>query len=221
MRKSIVFLFAAAFIILQGCGAVRVSKNPDGDLTAWRISGVGTVQPAPAEKAFRVTEGSASKGLTLVSPRTFGKNAVVRFGVKPERYEGVCVVLLSASDKNTGGLAVPPNHDGSLGFWSEGTVQNYMFAFHTGFHQPNMYIKRNPGMNDIAQAKDIAAGQTWYDMEIGRAGARLWMKVGGKIVLEGTDPGSGLPGGYIGIRLRGPGDGSFSCLFRDLTVREK
>jgi hypothetical protein len=221
MRNAIVFLFVAAFIILQGCGIAGVSKRSNSDLSAWRIAGIGTVQPAPAEKAFRVTEGKASKGLTLISPRPHGQNTVLRFKVKPERYEGVCVVLLAASDSRIGDLAIPANHDGAMGFWSEGTVQDYMFAFHTGFHQPNMYIKRNPGMTDIAQTKDTAAGQRWYDIEIGCMGARLWMKVDGKTAVEGTDPSGGLQGGYMGIRLRGPGDGTFSCLFRDVTVREK
>jgi hypothetical protein len=155
-----------------------------------------------------------------VSLRTYPGNIVLTFSVKPEKYEGVCVVFLSASDKNSGILKIPTDNDGSLPWWSEGTVQNYMFAFHTGFHQPNIFIRKNPGSMDIIQTKDIVSGQKWYNVEIGRKGPHLWLKVDGKIAAEGNDPdGNGLPGGNIGIRLRGPGDGSYSCLFRDFEIK--
>ena len=144
------------------------------------------------------------------------------FKVKPERREGVCVMILSAADRNTGGLDPERNRDGAMAYWTAGTVQDYLFAFHTAFHQPNIFIQKNPGSKMIVQTPDVAGQEKWYDMEIGRNGSRLWIKVDGKTAVEGTDPDNGgLPGGYCGIRLRGPGDGSYSCLIRDMRIREK
>ncbi len=220
-RSTFTLLAAASILLGAGCGAPGVKKSSVGDLASWTVAGIGSVSPAPEEKAVRVREGADSKGLTLVSPQPFGENVVVRFKVKPERYEGVCVVLLSAADASTGGIAIPKNHDGGMAYWSEGTVHDYMVAFHTGYHQPNMFIRRNPGMKEIILKKDIAAEQKWYDIEVGRAGAHVWMKVDGQPALDAIDPGDVMPGGHIGIRLRGPGDGSYSCLFRDVSVKGK
>lgn len=220
-RHALTICAAISILFTAGCGAPGTNKTSVGDLASWTVAGIGSVSPAPEEKAVRVREGADSKGLTLVSPRAFGEKVVVRFKVKPEQYEGVCVVLLSAADASTGGIAIPPNHDGGMAYWSEGTVHDYMVAFHTGYHQPNMFIRRNPGMKEIVLKKDIAAGQQWYDIEIGRAGAHVWMKVDGRSALDAIDPGDIMPGGYIGIRLRGPGDGSYSCLFRDVSVKER
>jgi hypothetical protein len=195
-------------------------KINNADLAKWKIMGGGTVTMDAAEKALRITESRDSKGVTLVSPKAYPGNVTLTFKVKPEKHDGVCVIILSASDKNAPSLKIPSDNDGSLPWWSEGSIQNYMIAFHTGFHQPNIFIRKNPGSKDIIQTLDIATEQKWYTIEIGQKGPRLWLKVDGKTAVEGTDPdGKGLPGGNIGIRLRGPGDGSYSCLFRDMEIR--
>jgi hypothetical protein len=221
VRHACTVLTAASVLFAAGCGSPGVKKASIGDLAAWTVAGIGNMTPAPEEKAVRVREGANSKGLTLVSPRPFGDRVVVRFKVKPEQYEGVCVVLLSAADASTGGIAIPPDHDGGMAYWSEGTVHDYMVAFHTGYHQPNMFIRRNPGMKEIILKKDVATEQRCYDVEIGRAGAHVWMKVDGQPALDAIDPAGVMPGGYIGIRLRGPGDGSYSCLFRDVSIKDR
>jgi hypothetical protein len=94
-----------------------------------------------------------------------------------------------------------------------------IFGFHTGYHQPNAFLTRNPGFIDLARAPDKAIGEKWHDVEIGRKGRKLWMKINGKTILDAKDPHTPpLPGGQIGLRLRGPGNGTFSCLYKDLSV---
>lgn len=61
----------------------------------------------------------------------------------------------------------------------------------------------------------------WYDIETGRQGVKVRLKIDGVTVASGTDTGNGIPGGRIGLRLRGPGDGSFTSLYKDLTVSWK
>jgi len=236
MKCRFVFIACFFLVLAQSCSTVSLRRegsaatNPGGylkggkisnaDLAAWAVIGGGTVAIDALEKAVRVTESAGSKGVTLVSTGVYPGNLILAFKVKPEQYKGVFVVLLSASEKNARGIQVPAGNDGSLTFWSEGTVQDYMFAFHTGFHQPNIFIRKYPGAADIAQTRDIAPDQKWYTIEIGQKGPRLWLKVDGKIAVEGNDPDAhGLPGGNIGLRLRGPGDGTYSCLFKDLTIK--
>lgn len=219
MFRRMIVVFTIGIMMTAGCSQLQHSGDGSADLSGWKVAGNGTVKTIAEENAVRVTEGLNSKGITLISPDSYGRNVVMTFSVKPERREGVCVVFLSAADKDTGDISAELNSDGGIGYWTGETVQNYMFAFHTAYHQPNIFIKKNPGGNEIVQTTDVAGDEKWYDIEIGRAGTRLWMKVDGITAVEDSDPdGKGLPDGYIGIRLRGPGDGSFSCLFKNLKI---
>ncbi len=220
MLKSVVFCCLTLFALFASCSRQSAVGNPEEDLSAWRMVGAGRLERVDGS-VYRFTEGADSRGVTLVSPHPYGRNVTLSFKIKPERYEGVCVVLLSASD-GAGGLDIPPDDDGGMAFWSEGSVRNYMIAFHVAYHQPNLFIRKNPGMTEIAMTPDVVNEEKWYDMEIGRSGERIWVKADGVVALEGTDPESGgVPGGHIGIRLRGPGDGSYSCLISDVTILEQ
>jgi len=106
-----------------------------------------------------------------------------------------------------------------MDYWTSGNVANYLAAFHTGFHQPNAYIRRNPGNALVCEAKDAAVTEDWYEVELGRNGARLWLKVNGVTVCEGEDKSpEPLGGGAVGFRLRGPGDGTYSCLIKNVRI---
>ena len=190
------------------------------DLSRWTVVGIGAVQVDGAEKAIRLSEGKDSKGITLVSPERFERNIILRFAAKPLQAKGVNVLLLSISDKETGGQpGLPSPSDGNMGFWTSGNVSNYLAAFHTGFHQPNSFIKRNTGEVMISEAKDIATAEAWYDVEFGRKETKLWLKINGTRVCEGEDKSpAALGGGAVGFRLRGPGDGTYSCLIRDVRI---
>ncbi len=208
---------AVSFPVLRA--SEQVIYGPE-DLARWTLVGIGSAQVDPGENALRLSEGKGSKGITLVSPETFGKTVILRFAVKALEAKGVNVILLSISDNKTGGSpALPAKSDGNMDFWTSGDVSNYMAAFHTGFHQPNSYIRKNPGNMSVAEAADIATAEAWYDLEIGRKGAKLWLKVNGALVCEGEDKDpTTLGGGGVGFRLRGPGDGTYSCLIKDVRI---
>jgi len=226
------------FLLTFGCSSDRGSESETGspaedtakigqinphDLVRWRLLGRGEVGVDESENAVRFTEGAGSKGVTLVSPGTYGKNVIVSFKVKPLTYEGVNVIFLSASDKDSGGeIRIPEGHDDNFGFWSEGNVQCYMFAFHNGYHDSKPFIKKNPGMTDIAVADDLVMGERWHTVETGRRGSKLWIKIDGNAVAEGVDTdGESFPGGKVCFRLRGPGDGTFTSLYKDVVITEQ
>ncbi len=215
---SLLMAAATPFFFLRASTNEK-SYSPQ-DLSRWTLVGIGSVHLDKGENAIRLSEGRGSKGVTLVSPESYGKDLVLRFAAKPLQARGVNVVLLAISDKQTGGYpALPAESDGAMDFWTSGSVSNYLAAFHTGFHQPNAYIRRNPGNALIAEARDAAAAEAWYDVEIGRRDARLWLKIDGVLVCEGEDKGpESLGPGAVGFRLRGPGDGTFSCLIKDVRI---
>lgn len=223
MRNVVRWGVVALLVVFAGCAGRRHETpkvDTGGDLLAWSVVGIGGVVKAGEGGGYRLTEGANSKGVTFVSRKAYGRDVTVSFAIRPERREGVCVVFLSASD-GTGKLTPPAVNDGSLGFWSEGTGSNYMIAFHTAFHQPNLFINRNPGMTTLARVLDPAGGEKWYAIEISRRGGTVRVKVDGATVLEGVDTTpDGLPGGHVGIRLRGPGDGSYSCFVKDVVITE-
>lgn len=212
-------LAAAAAPLLCFPASTERAYSPE-EVSRWALVGVGSVQVDGGEKAVRLSEGKGSKGITLVSRESCGRDLVVRFAAKPLHAKGVNVVLLAVSDKQFGGLpSLPDKSDGAMDLWTTGSISNYMAAFHTGFHQPNAYIRRNPGGVLICEAQDVATAETWYDVEVGRKGAKLWLKIDGALVCEGEDQAQDQPGaGAVGFRLRGPGDGTFGCLIRDVRI---
>ena len=213
-------LLVMAAILCPSLAAQTQKIYPPEDLSRWTVVGIGSAEVDPAEKALRLIEGKDSKGITLVSPDRFDKDFIFRFSAKPLQAKGVNIVLLAISDKDSGGPAgLPAQSDGAMGLWTSGSIADYMAAFHTGFHQPNSFIKRHPGDVLLAEARDIATAEAWYDVEFGRRGTRLWLKINGTIVCEGVDKEPALPaGGSVGFRLRGPGDGTYACLFKDVRV---
>jgi len=234
--RIVVCICGAAAILFAGCSDRNIefrnssrtedvqtleSLNPR-DLMKWHLLGKGEMSIDEEENALVLTEGADSKGITVVSPKSYGRNVVVSFELKPLSYEGINFVFLSASDRVTGGeLKVTGKYDGNMTFWTEGRVQNYIFAYHNGFYDSKPFIKKNPGLRDIAVAKNLVRAKGSYKIETGRKGKKLWIKVDGKTVVTGSDKdGGGLPAGRIGLRLRGPGAGSYTCLFKNVMISE-
>ena len=225
--KKMTLLFAAALIIIAGCSGDQDSSRTGKEVSAaelakWEFQGRGEVTVDDAEGAVYMSEAEGSAGVTLVSPKSYGTDVTVRFEVKPATFESVNVVILSASDKNTGGdFSVPADYDGSFGFWTQGDVQNYVFAFHNAAHERLPFIVRDPGMELLGEADSHVVREQWHTVEISRSGSRLSMKVDSAVIVDVTDTnGDPLPGGKIGLRLRGTPDSVASAWFRNLVISE-
>jgi hypothetical protein len=190
------------------------------EVARWDLLGIGDVTLLEGKGTLRLTEGEGSRGVVLLCPEDFPPDVTFRFRVRPERHEGVNVVLLSVSSVDGGDLRIPSDYDGDFAFWNgaEARAKSYTFGFHTGFHQPEAFVRRNPGAVALAEAPDVATDEAWYSVEVSRRGDLVRLGVDGRVVLEAVDSAPSLPGGRIALRLRGPGDGSYSSLFRDLSV---
>ncbi len=224
-----------ALFLIAGCsgGEKNTAKTPSPakssagavsleELAKWCFLGTGTVGVDAAENALLMSETDGSVGVTLVSPKSYGKNVTVSFKVKPSTYESVNVVMLSASDVASGGeIKVPADYDGAFGFWTAEQVQNYVVAFHNGAHNRLPFIVKCPGMEPVAEGEKHVAGERWHDVEIGREDSKIWLKIDGALVVEGNDSSAeSLPGGAIAFRLRGTATGLASALFKDVVITE-
>ncbi len=198
-----------------------VELSPE-DLSEWLLIGVGEAVVDQKENALILGEGHASKGITLVSPHSYGNHVILSFEIRPMSYEGVSTVFLSASDLVTmGDLKVTDDHLGNFNFWTEGRVQNYLFSYHNGYFDSKPYIMKNPGLKEVATASDEIPAAKTFKVEVGRRGRRLWIKIDDKLVVKGRDKNrGGLPPGRIGFRLRGHGAGAYRCLIRNVVISE-
>ncbi|MFC1606987.1 hypothetical protein ACFL47_03360 [Candidatus Latescibacterota bacterium] len=197
-------------------GEESISIN---DLSEWQFLGIGEVKVDEGEKALYMSEGADSKGVTLVSPKQYGKSVVVSYKIKPLSFESVHVLILSATDKASGGdIIVPSDYDGNFGFWTNADVQDYVFALHNEAHNRKPFITKNPGSNLIIEAEENVVGEQWHDIEIGRHDTHLYMKIDGKMVVENMDESDSLPGGKIGFRLRGIPGKAAAALLKDVVI---
>jgi len=199
-----------------------VEELSPSDLAEWTLVGVGEALVDEEKNALMLAEGNASKGITLLSKRSYKSDVTFSFEIRPLSFEGVSYVFLSASDVVTmGELKVSDEHLGNINFWTEGRVQNYLFSFHNGFFESKPFIKKNPGLKDVAISPDVFKGKESYNVEVGRRGRRLWIKIDGKTVARGSDKArGGLPPGRLGFRLRGHGAGAYRCMIRNVVISE-
>ena len=188
---------SALAVSLGSCSWVETSSRSitAQDLFAdWIRAGKGSVVEFMGGQGIELREADDSGGFMILSPSEYGRHV----------------------------LEPPDAYDGSWSYWSspDSHVESYAIAFHTGFHQPNAFIRKNPGLQPLAETTDPANEERWYDVEVRRQGALITLRIDGKPVLRARDEGGGIPGGRIALRVRGPGDGTFSARFRNLRVQE-
>ncbi|TNJ46030.1 DUF1961 family protein [Tamlana fucoidanivorans] len=221
-KKQLIFLFLnCTFSIFMHGQITNIDAN---ELANWDLHGIGSVSYDKNEKAVKLTESKESLGAMLVSPTSYSENLVVTFKVKPLQHEGVCVILLGLNDLDGGDVTIPKNYNGDFNFWKseKSTARSHAFAFHTAFHQPNAFIKENPGFINIGLQKDVVTEEKWYNIEVGKINSRFWMKVNGKTVIDTLSNKKQriFNKSKIALRVRGPGDGTFSALYKDLVIKE-
>jgi hypothetical protein len=203
----------------MGQPALNSFAYPAEEVAQWDLHGAGEVTAAGDEVVLR--EGSESLGVVLLSPERFGDRVVLNYRIMPNQHEGVLLAMLAVAARDGSPLAVPTDHRGAMPFWNGPAAEsaNFMAAFHTGYHQPEAFMRRNPGGVDLASTLDPATTERWFEVEFGRDGARVWLRLDGVLLLDSIDPANGaVGGGQVGFRLRGPGDGTFSARIRDVRV---
>lgn len=189
------------------------------ELLEWTRRGQGYVDDFRGQ-ALQMAEQDGSKGVILSSPERFGTRTIVRFQAFTLTPGTVLVTMLSASDEaDQHHLSIPVKNRGGAGFWVNNT-SNYFFAFHNAAHMKKPFVVRfDNGEKDlIAQAEErVMNTGRWYDVEVGRWKDRVWLKIDGNTLFQGTDA-DPASGGHVVLRIRGTGIQQANCLVRDLRV---
>ena len=182
--------------------------------TAW-------AQPSPtvpaAPKETKVSNAELLKWTFNGIGKVYEGDVVMRYKVMPLNAATVLVNLLCMSDEGESlELTFPDGYDGSMGPILN--KEDYFIAFRNSPHATAPFISKNPKAGQLAIAdKDEMIPGVYYDVEVGRVGKLVWLKVDGKTVVQCTDPNI-LPGGHLGIRLRGLVGHPAACVIRDLSI---
>lgn len=72
-----------------------------------------------------IKEADDTKGVMLISPKTYANDVIIRYKVLALTPAKVIVTMLSVSDEGeSDGLTIPDNYDGSIGLWTN-SKENY------------------------------------------------------------------------------------------------
>lgn len=217
VKNVIAFGLIFSVLLFSGCAAPRSAQR---DLVNWTFWGHGERIVEP-DGSLRLSEIAPSKGTMLISPETIGPDCIVRYDIKALTEHTVLVTLLSLTDPGASTALTPPEeYDGSIQ-WIMNETEGYFIAFCNRPHNRKPFIRKLPYDSDVgelieASENHMVAG-TWYAIEVGRQGSRLYMKLDGKTLIETTDSES-LGAGRIGLRIRGTQSGVAECQIRDLQI---
>ena len=186
------------------------------DLLTWTFNGIGQVYNESGRQIC-LQEGENSQGVGLFTPLSYQGDVVMRYKIMPLNAATVLVNLLCLSDAgDTTALTWPKDYDGSMAPIL--AKDNYFVAFRNSPHATAPFINKNPngGQLVIAERDNLIPG-VYYDVEVGRVGHKLWLTVDGEEVVSVEDPNI-LPGGHLGIRLRGLVGHPAACVLRDVSI---
>ena len=178
--------------------ALKETKVSNAELLKWTFNGIGKVYDESGRQIC-LQEGENSLGVGLYSPLSYKGDVVMRYKVMPLNAATVLVNLLCMSDEGESlELTFPDGYDGSMGPILN--KEDYFIAFRNSPHATAPFISKNPKAGQLAIADKL-----------------VWLKVDGKTVVQCTDPNI-LPGGHLGIRLRGLVGHPAACVIRDLSI---
>lgn len=215
MKNHLISVLAVLLVLSFGKG--HSQKITTSELSQWTLLGQGEVGTWGDQVSLQ--EAEETKGVMLVSPRTYGENVIVRYSVLALTPATVIVTMLSVSDVgDSRELTIPEGYDGNLGFWSNDR-ENYFFAFKNAPHNVTPFVRKNPdpGTALVSAAENLMIAGVYYDIEVGRKQGLLWLSVDGNKVFEVEDP-EPFSGGHIAIRLRGTAGFKAGCLIRNMEV---
>jgi hypothetical protein len=192
-------------------------------LASWDFYGEGTVLKESHGQVL-LKEDEVSKGVVLVSPKSYSDHVIMRYKVMALTPATVLVAILNASDHgNSTDLTIPKDYDGRVQFWGAG-CENYFFAFNTAAHNNPPFVRKfskEQGRIILDKHKgNIMQSGIYYQVEVGRKGTDLWMKVNGKTILKTKDP-NPYSAGHVALRIRGTATEYAACLIKDLEIIDK
>lgn len=216
MKNLLITLLALLPIFTH---AQTVTEFSPKDLTEWQAFGDGNGFVTHGQ--FMMEENQDSRGFMILSPEKY-RDVVLRYEVMTLNPATVLVAILNASDKGSStDLTMAEDYQGSFGFWTK-EVEDYMFGFRVMAHNTTPFIRKHPvsggGNGVIGLAETDVMHSGWrHQVECGKEGSRVWLKIDGKTLIDVRDD-SALDAGKISIRVRGTATELGKCLVRNLEI---
>ena len=197
----------------------KVEEFTVKDLLKWEVWGTGIVANGGHSQLI-MSEKDSSKGVMIVSPKSYKNNVVLSYDVMALRPATVLIVELLANNNKDYELKLPQDYDGNVEYLFK-NVQMYMFAFQNAAHnKPGPFIRKYPmpGTKPLVEVdQQYMQSGIYYNIEVGKNGEKLFLKVDGKPVLETIDT-APIQGGKILLRIRGTAHEVASCLIRNVKI---
>jgi len=189
-------------------------------LLKWQLLGKGSVFTSTNGQTC-LMESENTQGVMLVSPAYYQGDVVVKYKALALTSASVFVTLLSATKTDAHALNIPEEYDGSMGFWINDAA-NYFIAFKNAPHGATPFIAKNPGFTTACTAseQDRMVAGVYYDIEVGKQGAKVWLSVDGQKILDWEDE-APIEGGHVALRLRGTAGLKASALIKDFVIYSK
>ena len=219
MKKSVLLIILSMLVVL---GFSQTQHVPTDSLIKWTFYGTGVAKIDHQQVYLK--EYPNSVGVTLLSPKKYSGNVVMRYKLMPLTAATVCVAMLNIHNQNNYDLAMPNYYNGYVQFWTQES-SGYFLAFHNLAHNQTPFVRRCDlinGTNDKLQSatQNAMIENRYYEVEVGKNGKRIWLKVDNNIVLDIEDEGKTFEKGYLALRIRGTADELASCLIKDLEIIE-
>ena len=213
MKKTSITIILASLLATSGFAA---AVSPEELANQWTFHGEGS--SAAQNRMFYMEETIGSKGVMIVSPKTYEGDVTIRYELMPMNPASVCVAILYASDMGDAeSLTMPAGYDGSMGHWIN-EIDNYFFAFHNQAHDRKPFGIRFATGNQLGEGEaNVMRSGEFHTIEIRRRGEMFSLFVNDERLFEGRDP-DPLDSGHIAFRLRGISQHAASCLIRNLTI---
>lgn len=198
-------------------GYVKEDITTDA-LESWKLIGEGRL--AKNHDQLLIGESENSKGVMLVSPKSYEGDVIFRYDVMVLQPATVMVTDLATRMANGEPLSFPEEYDGSVGYMFN-NLSMYNFVYHNAAHnKAGPFLRRYPIPGNVLLAparRHFVFPGRYHSIEAGKEGSRLWLSVDGVPVVESVDE-DPLMGGHLILRLRGTGFELASAQIRNVAV---
>jgi hypothetical protein len=199
----------------------KVESFGHKDLAAWDAHGMGAIEANHGQSVMHESPGSL--GYMLVSPESYGKNAIVSFDVLTLNPATVLIVEMAAHTGPDFDLKLEADYDGNVNYLKK-NVHMYMFAFHNAAHnKTGPFVRKYPEPGSeplVAATKNVMQLGKYHHVELGVEQGALWFIIDGKRIWKVDDP-APYKGGKVILRIRGTAHETASCIIKNLNIFQK
>ncbi|TPN87371.1 family 16 glycoside hydrolase [Aquimarina algicola] len=204
--KITILLSISVIRLSYGQIQLKEEKITPEELVTWQTFDKGKSYIRDNELIVEETEGA--DGYFLISPKTYAKDFVLKYKVKPISKSTVLITLFSAiQDEKSEQFGLPKETATPREVWEWRTkMKHYNLTINNASHgnKPFFFKNISPHFRGFYKSlpNNIIGVGHWYDVEIGKEGNRLWFKLNDKTYFDVEDC-NPFEGGRLLFRISG------------------